>query len=33
VTARAHDETLKGLRQKDRVTLIRLLDAIRAAHE
>ena len=33
VTARAHDETLKGLRQKDRVALIRLLDAIRAAHE
>src|SRR5216684_3232764 len=33
VTARAHDETLKGLRQRDRVTLIRLLDAIRAAHE
>ena len=33
VTARAHDDTLKGLRQKDRVSLIRLLDAIRAAHE
>jgi DNA-binding MarR family transcriptional regulator len=33
VTARAHDEALKGLRQKDRVSLIRLLDAIRAAHE
>jgi DNA-binding MarR family transcriptional regulator len=33
VTERAHDETLKGLRQKDRVALIRLLDAIRAAHE
>jgi DNA-binding MarR family transcriptional regulator len=33
VTTRAHDETLKGLRQKDRVALIRLLDAIRAAHE
>jgi DNA-binding MarR family transcriptional regulator len=33
VTARSHDETLKGLRQKDRVSLIRLLDAIRAAHE
>ena len=33
VTTRAHDETLKGLRQKDRVSLIRLLDAIRAAHE
>jgi MarR family transcriptional regulator, organic hydroperoxide resistance regulator len=33
VTARAHDETLKGLRQKERVSLIRLLDAIRAAHD
>jgi DNA-binding MarR family transcriptional regulator len=33
VTARAHDDSLKGLRQKDRVTLIRLLDAIRAAHQ
>ena len=33
VTARAHDESLKGLKQKDRVTLIRLLDAIRAAHQ
>src|SRR6202035_4448716 len=33
VIARAHDETLKGLRQKDRVALIGLLDAIRAAHE
>jgi MarR family transcriptional regulator, organic hydroperoxide resistance regulator len=32
-TERAHDEALKGLRQKDRVSLIRLLDAIRAAHE
>src|SRR3954464_8233898 len=33
VTARAHDESLKGLKQKDRVALIRLLDAIRAAHQ
>jgi DNA-binding MarR family transcriptional regulator len=32
VTARAHDEALKGLRQKDLAALIRLLDAIRAAH-
>jgi MarR family transcriptional regulator, organic hydroperoxide resistance regulator len=32
-TERAHDEALRGLRQKDRVSLIRLLDAIRAAHE
>jgi DNA-binding MarR family transcriptional regulator len=30
--SRAHDELLKGLRQKDRVALIRLLDAIRAAY-
>ena len=33
VTTRAHDESLKGLKQKDRVALIRLLDAIRAAHQ
>jgi DNA-binding MarR family transcriptional regulator len=33
VTAREHDETLKGLKQKDRVALNRLLDAIRAAHQ
>ena len=33
VIARAHDEALKGLRQRDRVALIRLLDAIRAAHD
>jgi DNA-binding MarR family transcriptional regulator len=33
VTPRAHEESLKGLRQKDRVTFIRLLDAIRAAHQ
>jgi DNA-binding MarR family transcriptional regulator len=30
--ARAHDDSLKGLRHKDRLTFIRLLDAIRAAH-
>ena len=33
VTARAHEDSLKGLRQKDRVALIRLLDAIRAPHQ
>ena len=33
VTARAHEDSLKGLRQKDRVAFIRLLDAIRAAHQ
>jgi MarR family transcriptional regulator, organic hydroperoxide resistance regulator len=33
VTGRAHEESLKGLRQKDRVLFIRLLDAIRAAHQ
>ena len=33
VTSRAHDDSLKGLRQKDRVAFIRLLDAIRAAHQ
>ena len=33
VTPRAHDEWLKGLRQKDRIAFIRLLDAIRAAHQ
>ena len=33
VTPRAHEESLKGLRQKDRVAFIRLLDAIRAAHQ
>jgi DNA-binding MarR family transcriptional regulator len=31
--SRAHEESLKGLRQKDRVVFIRLLDAIRAAHQ
>jgi len=30
---RAQEDSLKGLRQKDRVTFIRLLDAIRAAHQ
>jgi DNA-binding MarR family transcriptional regulator len=33
VTPRAHEDSLKGLRQKDRVAFIRLLDAIRAAHQ
>jgi DNA-binding MarR family transcriptional regulator len=33
VTSRAQDDSLKGLRQKDRIELIRLLDAIRAAHQ
>jgi MarR family transcriptional regulator, organic hydroperoxide resistance regulator len=33
LTTRAPDESLKGLRQKDRITFIRLLDAIRAAHQ
>ena len=33
LTLRAHEESLKGLRQKDRVTFIKLLDAIRAAHQ
>ena len=33
VTARAPDESLKGLKQKDRIVFIRLLDAIRAAHQ
>ena len=32
-TAGAHADSLKGLRQKDRATFIRLLDAIRAAHQ
>jgi DNA-binding MarR family transcriptional regulator len=31
--ARSPEESMKGLRQKDRVTLIRLMDAIRAAHQ
>ena len=33
VAFRAPEESMKGLRQKDRVTFIRLLDAIRAAHQ
>jgi len=32
VSQRAADDTLKGLRAKDRETFVRLLDAIRAAH-
>ena len=32
VASRAHEESLKGLRQKERVAFIRLMDAIRAAH-
>jgi DNA-binding MarR family transcriptional regulator len=31
--ARAPEESMKGLRHKDRVTFIRLMDAIRAAHQ
>ena len=31
--ARWHEDTLKGLRVKDRAMFVRLLDAIRAAHE
>ncbi len=30
---RQQEESLKGLRQKDRIAFIRLLDAIRAAHQ
>ena len=33
LTSRAPEESLKGLRPKDRITFIRLLDAIRAAHQ
>jgi DNA-binding MarR family transcriptional regulator len=33
LAARASEESMKGLRQKDRVTFIRLMDAIRAAHQ
>ena len=33
LTLRAHEDSLKGLKQKDRETFIRLLDAIRAAHQ
>jgi len=32
VSQRAADDTMKGLRTKDRETFVRLLDAIRAAH-
>jgi DNA-binding MarR family transcriptional regulator len=31
--ARSPEESMKGLRHKDRVTFIRLMDAIRAAHQ
>ena len=33
LTSRAQEDSLKGLRHKDRITFIRLLDAIRAAHQ
>jgi DNA-binding MarR family transcriptional regulator len=33
LAAGAPEESMKGLRQKDRVAVIRLLDAIRAAHQ
>ena len=33
VAPRQQEESLKGLRQKDRIAFIRLLDAIRAAHQ
>lgn len=33
VAPRANEEALKGLKQKERVAFIRLLDAIRAAHQ
>jgi DNA-binding MarR family transcriptional regulator len=33
VTAGAHEESMKGLRHKDRPAFIRLLDGIRAAHQ
>jgi len=32
-TLRAHEESMKKLRKKDRETFIRLLDAVRAAHQ
>src|SRR5216683_1961369 len=32
-TTRALEDSMKGLRQKDRVAFIRLMDAIRAAHQ
>src|SRR4051812_35199058 len=33
VSSRAAEESLKGLRPKERIAFIRLLDAIRAAHQ
>jgi DNA-binding MarR family transcriptional regulator len=33
VSLRAAEDTLKGLRPKERETFIRLLDAVRAAHQ
>jgi len=33
LATRAPEESMKGLRHKDRVTFIRLMDAIRAAHQ
>jgi DNA-binding MarR family transcriptional regulator len=33
LAARAPEESMKGLRQKDRVAFIRLMDAIRAEHQ
>jgi DNA-binding MarR family transcriptional regulator len=33
LAAGAPEESMKGLRQKDRVAFIRLMDAIRAAHQ
>ena len=32
-TTRAHEDSLKGLRPAERTTFIRMLDAIRAAHQ
>ena len=32
-TSRAHEDSLKGLRPKERAAFIRMLDAIRAAHQ
>ena len=33
LAGRAPEESMKGLRQKDRIAFIRLMDAIRAAHQ
>ena len=33
LSADAHEHALKGLRHKDRIALIQLLDAVRAAHQ